>query len=237
MFWLCKLVIWVPYQIFWLSISLAYSCDHIIWSCNHIASYILTSLVARIMVVWTLGLIPYCTFRSPICVLCSDLSRGQYIRMWSYNIIYSDLSRGENLGDCLWYDMIIWIYKYAIINIIYHISSYILTSLVARILVVVFVFTPAPPWIPHSTRLSFEVIIERQKQKELCWKSITRKCQTVKSGSVSDKCVATTLALEEERPVTRSGVRQRSATYRDIDGLRIENTQRLFFLKMCTRLY
>ena len=168
MFWLCKLVIWVPYQIFWLSISLAYSCDHIIWSCNHIASYILTSLVARIMVVWTLGLIPYCTFRSPICVLCSDLSRGQYIRMWSYNIIYSDLSRGENLGDCLWYDMIIWIYKYAIINIIYHITSYILTSLVARILVVVFVFTPAPPWIPHSTRLSFEMIIDkRQPLKQL----------------------------------------------------------------------
>ena len=44
----------------------------------------------------------------------------------------------------------------------------------------------------------------------------------MKPGSVSDKCVATTLALDDERPVTRSGVRQRSATYRDICGLRIE---------------
>ena len=35
----------------------------------------------------------------------------------------------------------------------------------------------------------------------------------MKPGSVSDKCVATTLALDDERPVTRSGVRQRSATY------------------------
>ena len=30
------------------------------------------------------------------------------------------------------------------------------TSLVARILVVVLLFVPLPPWIPHSTRLSFD---------------------------------------------------------------------------------
>ena len=57
------------------------------------------------------------------------------------------------------------------------------------------------------------------------------KCQIVMWGSVSDKCVANTLALEEERPVTRSGVRQRSATYRDICGLMIEMLRLLHIME------
>ena len=113
-----------------------------------------------------------------------------------------------------------------------HITSYILTSLVARILVVVFVFTPAPPWIPHSTRLSFEVIIDMiQKQRHL--HMLEKHYNEMSNCEVrrSFRCVATTLALDDERPVTRSGVRQRSATYRDICGARIEMVRLLHIME------
>ena len=99
-------------------------------------------------------------------------------------------------------------------------------------MVVVFVFTPAPPWIPHSTRLSFEVIIDMiQKQRHL--HMLEKHYNEMSNCEVrrSFRCVATTLALDDERPVTRSGVRQRSATYRDICGLRIEMVRLLHIME------
>ena len=58
-------------------------------------------------------------------------------------------------------------------------------------MVVVFDFTPAPPWIPYSTRLSFEVIIDkRQTQKQLhVLEKHCNEMSNLKSGSVSDKYI------------------------------------------------